>query len=730
MKQDISKIKQTFRLQQSQSSCGLACIASVARLYGKNVNEEQLKINSGTTIEGTSVLGLRDAARSINFISDGYEGGIEDLKKLDCQAILHTINESIFTHFIVYYGYDRKSCKFIIGDPAKGVCLYSEEELSSIWKSKILLTIKPDSSFRQIRKTYTKERRVLLQKLISPDVHYLLTTFLLSIITSLIGFSTAIFSQKLIDNVLPAKKIEMLAYYILLYLIVIIIGIVLSYSRDILIIRQTKEFNSRLVSTFLIKLFSLPMCFFNSMKVGEIIARMKETERIQGAIISLINSTLVEFMTLFFAIVLLSFYNIKISLVTALLIPIMIVITKYFSVKIKKRQKELMINYANFEIHSIDNISGIKCIKNYIKENFFRKRLQSQYITAQETAKNLGFTHSKYDMIINILAVIFSTIAIFIGSYYVILGTLKIGELFAIITILSLTIGTSVNIISAIIHIQESVVAFERLHDILSADNELKVIPNGNNSIICKTTNGIHKLELRNVSFNYPGKDNLLENINMEINTGELVTLFGDIGTGKSTLLYLIQRFYPINKGNIYFDGININNYLIDEWRSHLSVVSQYTKLFIGSVADNITMFQEERLDDLKQFCIEMKLNCFLEPGSMHLFNIINENGINLSGGQRQLIGFARALFNDSKIIILDEPTSSMDKTTEILMIQILEKIKTKKIIIMITHKPEIARRSDKIFVLEDKQILIQGTHGELMQQKNTYSKYYSMLTN
>lgn len=123
------------------------------------------------------------------------------------------------------------------------------------------------------------------------------------------------------------------------------------------------------------------------MKVGEIIARMKETERIQGAIISLINSTLVEFMTLFFAIVLLSFYNIKISLVTALLIPIMIVITKYFSVKIKKRQKELMINYANFEIHSIDNISGIKCIKNYIKENFFRKRLQSQYITAQETAK-------------------------------------------------------------------------------------------------------------------------------------------------------------------------------------------------------------------------------------------------------------------------------------------------------------------------------------------------------
>lgn len=141
-------------------------------------------------------------------------------------------------------------------------------------------------------------------------------------------------------------------------------------------------------------------------------------------------------------------------------------------------------------------------------------------------------------------------------------------------------------------------------------------------------------------------------------------------------------------------------------------------------------MFDEDKTNKLKEFCIDMGLNCFIEPGPMHLFNTINENGINLSGGQKQLIGFTRAIFNDSKIIILDEPTSSMDKSTEVLMIQILEKIKINKIIIMITHKPEIARKSDKIFILENKQILTHGTHDELIQQDNTYSKYYSMLFN
>lgn len=725
---DIKKIKHSFCLQHTQSSCGLACLVSASKLYGKDINEEQLKISTGTTIEGTTFLGLRDAARELGFDSNGYEGDIQSLKALNTLAILYITNANRLPHFILYYGYDQKKEEFIIGDPAIGIQYYTEELLTSVWETRTLLTLAHNSELKKDDTNYSYQRRTFLKGLISPDGHLLLMTFFLSLFTSLLGFTTALFTQKLIDDVLPEKNVYTLFSFISLYLIIIIIGIFLSFFRDILIIRHTKLFNNRLIATFLGKIFSLPMSFFNSMRIGEVISRMKETERIQGAIVVLINSTIVECMTLFFSILLLMYYNIEIAFIAALSIPVMIVVSRYFSIVIKNKQRELMTNYADFEAYAVESISGIQCIKNYVCESFFTEKLESQYYVTQETAKHLGKFSSGYDLIINILGSVFSIIAMSLGAYYVMTEKLELGQLFAIITILSLTIATTINIISVIIHIQESIVAFERLHDIMSSQEEKRIVPNGEHSMK-EAIKEFHFLELCDVSFSYPGKIELLHNLNMKICTGEFVTLFGDVGTGKSTLLYLIQRFYPIKNGEIIFDGDNINKYTIASWRSYLSVVSQNTKIFMGTVADNITMFHPEETSRLKKLCAEYELNSFLDSSSaLNLFNNLSENGINLSGGQKQLIGFVRALFTNSHILVLDEPTASMDKSNELIMMNILQKIKREKIILMITHKPEIAKKTDKIFVLNENHVIDAGTHEELIVRENTYSKYHSLL--
>lgn len=725
---NIKKIKRSFVLQHTQSSCGLACLVSALKLYGKDINEEQLKISSGTTIEGTSFLGLRDVARELGFIADGYEGDIPSLKAMDALAILHIINDSMLPHFILYYGYEQKTNNFIIGDPAKGIQYYTEESLSSVWKTRTLLTLIPDSNLKKDNVDHSCQRKTFLEGLISPDSHILFMTFFLSLFTSLLGFSTALFTQKLIDDIIPHKNIYTLFSYISIYLIIIMITILLSYFRDILIIRHTRLFNNRLIATFLGKIFSLPMSFFNSMRIGEVISRMKETERIQGAIVALINSTAIECLTLLFSIFILMYYNTVIAFVAALSIPVMFFVSRYFSNVIKNRQRELMTNYADFEAYAVESISGIQCIKNYIREAFFKEKLDTRYYVTQETAKQLGIISSGYDLIINILGSIFSVVAMFIGAYYVMTEEMEVGQLFAIIIILSLTITTTINIISVIIHIQESIVAFERLHGIMSFHDEKSIVPNGQD-IVKKSANVLHLLELDNVSFSYPGKTELLHNINMKIYTGEFVTLFGDIGTGKSTLLHLIQRFYPIKNGEIVFDGENIDMYTIDSWRSCLSVVSQNTKIFIGTVADNITMFHSDEINRLSRLCTDYELSCFLESDSaLNLYNTLSENGINLSGGQKQLIGFVRALFTGSHILILDEPTASMDKSNELMIMNILERIKKEKIILMITHKPEIAQKTDKIYVLNDNHIVDAGTHKELLSRENIYSKYHGLL--
>ena len=422
------------------------------------------------------------------------------------------------------------------------------------------------------------------------------------------------------------------------------------------------------------------------------------------------------------SILFLMYYNIVIAGIAALSLPLLILISRHFARLIKKRQKELLDGYADFETFSLESISGMKFIKNFIREDFFKKRLLSKYTATMETGQLLGKATIGYDLFISTLGSAFSVIAIAVGAYYVMVGNLEVGELFAI-----MTISTTISIISVVVRIQESLVSLDRLQDIVDVSEEENTTVD-NDMVHLNSKSGDSTLILRNVSFNYPGKLPLLDEINLAARTGEIITLFGDIGEGKSTLLYLIQRFYSAKKGLITFDGININDYPINSWRKNLGIVSQSTKIFMGSVAENITLFKSNVSRDLNRTLSELGLSCFLNEGPLNLLNSLNENGANLSGGQIQLIGFARALYSNAPILILDEPTSSMDKQNEFLMMEILNKIKRDKIIIMITHKPELAKKTDKIHVLQNGRIQTAGSHAELIESVNSYSKAFQNL--
>lgn len=187
----------------------------------------------------------------------------------------------------------------------------------------------------------------------------------------------------------------------------------------------------------------------------------------------------------------------------------------------------------------------------------------------------------------------------------------------------------------------------------------------------------------------------------------------GRIGTGKTTITQLIQRFYTPSEGVITFNNTDINKLDLHKWRRQIRVVSQQTKLFIGTIADNISMFSDSQ-ENVERFCNTMKLEWFFKNEDMKLFNMIDEDGSNLSGGQKQLIGIARALYQSSPILVLDEPTASMDKECEFEVMQLLMRLKRDMIIIMITHKPEIAKLSDKIYILDNKTVAISERYDHL----------------
>lgn len=726
MKYNFKKIQDAFVFQKTQNSCGIACLCSIMNYFQKDIDEVHLTYLSGTTQNGATLLGLKEAANQIGLASEGYEGNLCDLKSCELPAILHVVNEYGFTHFVVCYGFDYTSGHFIISDPAIGIKQYTEEELDDIWKSKILLTVGTlDIDTLSTKNLKKNNLKTYLLPLIKSDARILLLSLILSCMTALISLATAVFVQALVDTILPQKNIKLLMLYILIYGMVVLLSQLASYANSRFIITQNILFNVRIIRMLLKKIFQLPKSFFSMIKTGEIISRINDTEKIQGSIILLVNSIFIELLIMSFSILILFYYDWSIALTTAFSIPFLAVFSYLYSKKINLHQKKLMNEYAALETYSIYMISGMTCIKSYQKEHVFFRRLLFFYKNTQKRGRDLKVANANFDLYIGTLSSIFSIMAIMLSSYYVTIGRIQLGVLFAIVTISTMIIQASIKISSYIVDIQEARVAFERSAFILNTITEKELIKEGNTAVHMCSQN---ELECRNVSFRYPGQMTLLENLNIKVGTGNFISIFGSVGSGKTTLTDLLQRNYVPYSGEILFQGTDIKNYQLSQWRSYLGVVSQYTKIFIGTVADNITMFKSVSIEDVSIFCKELGLEQFLQDDNLNLYNMLDENGNNLSGGQRQLIGIARALYKSPEILIIDEPTASMDKVNEMQVLSLLQRLKNRMAILMITHKPEIARMTDCIYVLDKNTFLQHGDHHTLMQSTNLYSRAYEAL--
>lgn len=708
MKLDIDQAKKVFTPQKSINLCGVACLISACKYFNIEVNEGELLENSGTVHTGTTLLGIKESAEKFNLIADGYTCDVDELKMCNTISILHTVNKDGFTHFVMCFGYDDITNQFLIGDPAIGLLYCDEYYLESIWKSKLLLLFNNEKIMPQSNKRKKSNNYRYIFDIINQDTSLLLVTLILSISASVLSLAPAIFIQKLADDIIPQKNVKLIFYGIILYTLILVITALISYINERVIVKQNLLFNVRILRNLLFRIFHLPITFHKSLKTGDIMSRLSDTERIQNSIILLINSVFMEIVLLLVSIFILFYYELHIGIIALLSIPSLIWLSYYYSIKIEKEQKQTMVKYAKFEAYSIDILSGYFAIKSNVKEKLFHKRLLGLYKSTQLKKTDLKILNSQYNLYTNLIVCVFSIAAVSLSSYFVIIDKIEIGVLFAIITILAQILQASIKVVSYMVSVQEAKVAYNRSLIIIQHPLESDSYKQTDITI---TNNNIFALD--NITFKYPGRDILFEKINLTAKTGELLSILGRIGTGKTTITQLIQRFYTPSEGVITFNNTDINKLDLHKWRRQIRVVSQQTKLFIGTIADNISMFSDSQ-ENVERFCNTMKLEWFFKNEDMKLFNMIDEDGSNLSGGQKQLIGIARALYQSSPILVLDEPTASMDKECEFEVMQLLMRLKRDMIIIMITHKPEIAKLSDKIYILDNKTVAISERYDHL----------------
>lgn len=709
-------IEKTHTLQLDQSDCGVACLLSIIKFYQGNHSIEKLRELSGTTQQGTTLLGLYQVANSLGFNSEGCEADIKSLIEHNQPVILHVVIDKQLQHYVVCYQYSKEN-GFLIGDPAKGVYFLSVEELDKIWESKSCLTLEPTNKFEKSITSKNNKRNWFID-LIKQDDKLLWISVLLGVVIACLGMAMSIFSQKLIDDILPSHKITKLVSGIGLLTILLLARVGISVLREYFLLQQTKDFNNRINNQFFSSLLHLPKSFFDTRKIGELVARLNDTQRIQSVIKLLTSSLVIDVLVSIISLAFLFGYSWKVGLISLLSLPIYFYIIYRSNKKIIQSQTEVMQSYAFNEGNYINTIQGISTIKNDNKQEVFKNLNQTVFGIFQEKIFNLGKINIRLSWQSGLASVFFLIGVLVYTSIQVFNKEIKLGELMAILGIVGSLLPSIANLALISIPINEAKIAFNRMYEFASMEKE----PEGG-----QTISVIENITVRDLSFRFAGRKELFKNINLNIERGKLVAIVGESGSGKSTLGQILQRFYSFESGSIKVNNeYELNDIELKSFRNLIGVIPQEINIFNGTVIDNILLGDTVTPETIMEFISQYGFLDYFIQLPQGLGTIVGEEGINLSGGQKQIIAFARVLFKKPQFLILDEATSAMDRNTEKFSMELLEKIKPKCAIFFISHRLNTLKNiADEIYVLEDKTITHHGNHEQLLQTNNFYSEYW-----
>ena len=696
------KVKKSLFYQHDKADCGIACLMMILKYYDRNRSFEELRYLSGTTKEGTTLLGLYQCANTIGFTAEGCKGNTDELEKRNIPIILRVLQDNLL-HYVVFFHYDRKRKKYIIGDPAKGILELAKEELNTIWEEGYCLTVIPDGNYADICniKDYKRDKRKFLTGLIAKDKRVLFHGLFFSLIISILGLSSSVYSQQLVDHILPSQDSTKIIWSVVILGILLITRVALVYLKDTLFSFQSKSFNNRIANRFYSELLYLPKLFFNTRKVGDLVARLNDTAKVQSVIYQFFNTYINDLLTILVSVIVIFYYSEFVGIVTICFIPVLICLIVQKSKTIMQKQRDVQISYALTEANYISTITGIADIKNLNREDFFSHQNGSLFESFQTKNFSLACTYIKLNASINMISIIFLIATISISIYQISADNLSIGDLIALLSISGLIISYNSSISFLFIPFTESKISFELMYNLIYINKD-KV------KTELDSLEAIETIKAENISFKYPGiARNLYENSGLTLNKGTITALTGNCGTGKTTLIDILSGSYPLEKGTIFYNGIDISSINKQDILKKVRVVPQHVHIFNGSILFNITMDELFDADKINLLFSKFNLSSFFNGFPQNINTIVGEEGVSLSGGQKQIIGLLRALYDEPQVLILDEPTASLDKECIELIYGLLVKIKPEMTVLLITHDPlKFEAIIDRTYKIENARII------------------------
>ena len=706
-----SKIK-----QRDITDCGAACLASIAAHYQLQMPVSRIRQYAGTDKRGTNVLGLIEAAEKLGFQAKGAKGALDSLSKIPLPAIAHVILKNGLHHFVVIYKVTKKDITFM--DPADGG--YHKNKISEFEKdwSGVIVLILPDESFSKGNETTSNTKR--FWQLIMPHKGIMIQALVGAVVYTILGLSTSIYMQKLIDFVLPDGNIRLLNLLSIGMIVILIFQVFIGTFKTILGLQTGQQIDARLILGYYKHLLKLPQRFFDTMRVGEITSRINDAVKIRMFINDVALSMIVNVLIVGFSIALMFLYYWKLAVIMLCIVPIYLIIYWISNSVNRKWLRTLMENSAELETQLVESISTAGTIKRFGIEEYANTKTENKFYTLLNTIYKSGMKGLYLGTSADFATKLFTILILWAGAYFVINRELTPGELLSFYALIGYFTGPASSLIGANKSIQDALIAADRLFEIIDLEIESSDL-----NKVELTPELIDDIHFNNVHFRYGTRAMVFEGLNLTIKKGSSTGIIGESGSGKSTLLSLLQNLYPLKEGNITIGGLDLQHISNKSLRKAVSVVPQQIDLFAGTVIENIAIGDyEPEMQRILELSKMLGISDFIEQLPSGYNSLLGEQGVNLSGGQRQRIAIARALYRNPEILILDEATSNLDQLSESKVQATLEWFKSQgKTIILIAHRLNTIKNCEEILVLKEGKLVEQGTHDIL--SNNTESYFY-----
>ncbi len=719
-------------IQHDSMDCGPTCLKMVAKFYGKNYSLQNLRDRCHITREGVSLLGISDAAESIGFRTTGVKVTWRQMvEEMPLPCIVHWNQR----HFVVVYDVVKKHgvYKVMVADPASGLLEYTEEDFRGLWLESerktegIALILEPTPKFYE--EEGDDERRHYgfgyVLKYLRPYRTYIIQILLAMLTASVISLLMPFITQSVVDKGIGTGSLSLIVVLLIAQLTLTLGGLANNLIRSWLMLHTTSRVSISLISDFLCKLMRLPIAFFDSKMVGDIMQRIGDYNRIQTFLTGSLLSMVIAVVSFVVYGLIMAGYNATIFIVFLIGASLYVFWVLLF---MKRRRK---LDYMRFQQASANQSNIVQLIGGMqeIKLNNCEKQKRWEWEAIQARLFKVGVKSLTLGQVQEIGSTFIdqtkNILMSFIAAKSVIDGGMTLGMMMALQYIMGQINAPISQFISFVQSAQDASISLDRLGEIHEMKDEepaeeerIKDIPSDADIVF------------RDVVFQYDGPHSpkVLDEVSLTIPSGKVTAIVGASGSGKTTMLKMMLGFYPPVSGEVLLGNVSLKNYSESRWRARCGTVMQEGYIFSDTIAANIAVSEEyPDMERVRWAAGVSNIKYWIEGLPLGYGTKIGADGHGLSSGQKQRILIARAAYKDSRYLFFDEATNSLDANNERTIMENLERLFSEKTVVVVAHRLSTVKNADNIIVLDKGRIAEQGTHSQLTALRG---KYYELVKN